>query len=76
MEDFKILEVGTKVKYDDKIAYIMGDDRDNCPDGYHESLNYYIKFALENETYEEIAKRVENEDWYDDMILWYEAKLV
>ena len=58
------------------MAYITGDDRENCPDGYHDSLNYCIKYALEDETYDDILKRIKEENWYDDMILWHWAKVI
>lgn len=71
-EDFNILPIGTKVEYCGQIAYIVGDDRDNCPEGYHSSLNYFIKYALKDEKYEDVLKRIENsnEEWYDEMIFW------
>lgn len=71
-EDFEILPVGTKVKYCGRVAYVMGDDRDNCPNGYDSSLNYYIKYALEGETYKDVLDRIKNneEPWYDMMDIW------
>ena len=76
-EDFKILEDGTKIIYDNETAFIMGNDAENCPDGYEDSLNYYIKYSLENETYQELLKRIKDDDnWYDTMILWDSAEVV
>mgnify|MGYP001569923840 CR=1 FL=1 len=77
-EDFEILPVGTKVLHNEKLGYIMGDDRDNCPDGYHDSLNYYIKYAVDRESYEDVQKRIdsENSPWYDFMDIWYSVKVV
>lgn len=77
-EDFKILPIGTKVKCFNKKAFIMGDDRDNCLDGYKDSLNYYIKYANDNETYEDVLKRIEKnkEEWYDNMELWSFIKTI
>lgn len=75
-EDFEILEEGTKIEYNGQVAYITGDDRENCPEGYHDSLNYYIKYALEDETYDGILERINKEEWYDEMILWSWAKVI
>lgn len=77
-ENFEIIPYGTKVEYCGQIAYIVGDDRDNCPDGYCASLNYFIKYALEDETFDDMMARVEsnNEPWYDIMDLWNMVKKV
>lgn len=72
-EDFDILEDGTKVIYAGKVAYITGNDSEDCENGYHECLNYYIKYSSKDETYEEVQDRIDanNEKHYDDMALWY-----
>lgn len=71
-EDFEILPIGTEVKYLNNKAFIVGDDRNNCPNGYKESLNYYLKYANENETYEDVLNRIKEnkEEFYDCMELW------
>lgn len=77
-EDFEILPEGTKVVHNGKLGYIMGDDRDNCPEGYHSSLNYYIKYAIDEESYEDVQKRINSEDspWYDFMDIWDSVEVV
>lgn len=72
-EDFEILPPGTKVMHNGKLGYIIKDDRDECYDGYEESLNYAIKYALEGESYEDVLERInssEDENSYDFMDLW------
>lgn len=73
-EDFEILPKGTEVLYVGKRAFITGDDKQECVNGYKESLNYFIKFANENETYEDVLNRIitNQEDWYDVMEFWSE----
>lgn len=77
-EDFKILPKGTKVIHNGKLGYIMGDDRENCPDGYHDSLNYYIKYAVNGESYEDVQEKIKSEDgcWYDFMDIWSSVEVV
>lgn len=72
-EEFYLLNDGTKVIYDGKIAYITGNDSETCECSYYEELNYYIKYCSKNETYEEVKDRVDanNEKHYDDIALWY-----
>lgn len=72
-EDFEILPPGTKVMHNGKLGYIIKDDRDECYDGYEESLNYAIKYALEGESYTDTLERIDSSDdenSYDFMDLW------
>ena len=72
-EDFEILPQGTKVIHNDKLGYIIKDNRDECNDGYKESLKYAIKYALNGESYEDVLERInssDNEKPYDVMIFW------
>ena len=46
----------------------MDNDEENSEEDLSD-LNYYIKYALENESYEELLKRIEdNENWYDILV--------
>lgn len=71
-EDFEIFPKGTEITHNGKRGFIMGDNRDDCLDGYKASLNYYIKYALDEETYDDVLKRIdlENISLYDRIDKW------
>lgn len=82
-EDFDVLQPGTKVIHNGKLGYIIKDNRDDedeCLDGYEESLNYAIKYASKEESYEDILIKInssKDENPYDTMQFWrnvYEVK--
>ena len=65
----EILEDGTKINCLNHIAYIVGNNEESSEEDLSD-LNYYVKYALENESYDELLERIKNEDnWYDDMLL-------
>lgn len=74
-EDFYMLPVGTKVvnNKNNKIGYVVGNNADECHSGYQHSLEYKIKYALEDESYEDVLNRIkssDSENEYDIIELW------